>query len=60
MTAYHCCVSFCNNDLRYDKLLSFHSIPNDPDRKKTEQNVKKQLLIKIKRDEGPLFNVKLN
>ena len=50
MASYHCCVPNCTNDSRYDKSLSFHSIPNDPNRKK-------MWLIKIRRDEGPLFKV---
>ena len=46
----YCCVSMCNSDGRYDNDISFHHIPKD-------ETIKKRWIIKIKRDEGPLFQV---
>lgn len=46
----HCCVPNCVSDGRYDDSIHFHHIPKDED-------IKKQWIIKIRRDEGPLFKV---
>jgi hypothetical protein len=51
-SSVHCCVPLCTNDSRYDpkKELSFHRIPVD-------KSLRKQWLIKIRRDVGPKFQV---
>ena len=46
----HCCVPLCTSDSRYNPELHFHHIPKNPE-------LKRQWIIKIRRDEGPLFNV---
>ncbi|KAJ8314439.1 hypothetical protein KUTeg_006589 [Tegillarca granosa] len=47
---YHCCVPFCTSDSRYNKELHFHHIPKNP-------TLKKDWIIKIRGDEGPLFKI---
>lgn len=49
-TSRHCCVPLCTSDSRYEPELHFHHIPKNED-------LKKQWIIKIRRDEGPLFKV---
>ena len=49
-SSQHCCVPLCTSDSRYDPSLHFHQIPFDPE-------AKKQWIIKIRRNEGPLFKV---
>ena len=46
--AVHCCVPLCTSDSRYNPELHFHHIPKNPE-------LKRQWIIKIRRDEGPLF-----
>ncbi|KAJ8306180.1 hypothetical protein KUTeg_016725 [Tegillarca granosa] len=46
----HCCVPLCTSDARYNPNLNFHHIPKDPD-------VRKQWIIKIRRDEGTHFKI---
>ena len=48
----HCCVPLCTADSRYDSTLNFHKIPQN-------ETMKKQWIIKIRRDEGPMFTVSL-
>jgi hypothetical protein len=48
--ALHCCVPLCTSDSRYNPELHFHHIPKN-------HELKRQWIIKIRRDEGPLFNV---
>ena len=52
MAAYHCCVPQCTNDSRYDResKLSFHKIPED-------NKLRKEWIVKIRRDIGPHFKV---
>ncbi|XP_046583676.1 uncharacterized protein LOC124290869 [Haliotis rubra] len=52
MAALHCCVPMCTNDSRYDTegQLSFHRIP-------AEKNLRKEWLVKIRRDVGPYFKL---
>ena len=50
----HCCVPLCNSNSSYDSSLSFHHFPSGKN-----ENRRKQWLIKIRRDEGPLFKVSL-
>ena len=51
---YHCCVPGCNSDSRYEnnntEVIWFHSFPSD-------KTIRKAWIIKIRRDEGPLFNI---
>ena len=42
----HCCVPLCTSDSRYNPELNFHHIPKD-------EELRKQWIIKIRRDEGP-------
>lgn len=49
-TRLHCCVPLCNGDSRYSEDLSFHRFPK-------EASLRKQWIIKIRRDEGPYFTV---
>lgn len=51
-TAYHCCVSLCYNDSRYDnnRELSFHKFP-------TDKIKRKEWIIKIRRDVGQSFKI---
>ncbi|KAJ8307895.1 hypothetical protein KUTeg_014542, partial [Tegillarca granosa] len=46
----HCCVPLCTFDARNNPNLNFHHIPKDPD-------VRKQWIIKIRRDEGTHFKI---
>lgn len=47
----HCCVPGCvSDDRKQDPCIHFHSFPKD-------KSLKKQWIVKIKRDEGPLFHV---
>ena len=48
---FHCCVPNCTSDGRYDDTLCFHRIPKD-------DTLRKQWIIKIRRDEGPQFKVR--
>ena len=50
-SALHCCVPLCNSDSRYDNFIHFHKIPKDT-------ALKKQWIVKIRRDEGEHFKVK--
>ena len=51
-SALHCCVPLCTSDSRYNPELHFHHIPKNPE-------LKGQWIIKIRRDERPLFNVSI-
>ena len=51
-SGYYCCVPQCRSNARYDLHLSFHHIPKD-------ELLKKQWIIKIRRDEGPHFKVNI-
>ena len=51
----HCCVPLCHSNSSFDPSLSFHRFPSG----KNDKERKKQWLIKIRRDEGPLFKVSL-
>ena len=48
----YCCVPCCNNDARNEsgKGKSFHQFPKDLE-------MRKLWIVKIRRDEGPLFQV---
>ena len=48
----YCCVPMCKSDARFDsgKGKTFHRFPSDPKRKEA-------WIIKIRSDEGPLFQV---
>ena len=48
----HCCIPICSSNSSYVAAVSFHHFASG---KNTER--RKQWLIKIKRDEGPLFKV---
>ena len=50
LSSQHCCVPLCTSDSRYDQSLHFHQVPSDAE-------LKKQWIIKIRRDEGPFFKV---
>ena len=51
MASRHCCVPGCvSDDRKKDKSITFHCFPKDKD-------LRKQWIVKIKRDEGPNFNV---
>lgn len=52
-SAYHCCVPLCNGDSRYHEDLRFHRIPG----RTKDEKLKKEWLVKIRRDEGPDFKV---
>lgn len=52
-TRLHCCVPLCNGDSRYSEDLSFHRFPK-------EASLRKQWIIKIRRDEGPYFTITSN
>lgn len=52
-SSYHCCVPLCNGDSRYDKTLKFHRIPG----RQKDSQLRKDWLVKIRRDEGPHFKV---
>lgn len=52
-SAYHCCVPLCNGDSRYHEDLRFHRIPG----RTKDEKLKKEWLLKIRRDEGPDFKV---
>ena len=54
-SSYHCCVPRCNGDSRYHKELVFHRMPSG----KENEEIRKRWVIKIRRDEGPDFKVKL-
>ncbi|XP_033725158.1 THAP domain-containing protein 2-like [Pecten maximus] len=49
-TNFHCCVPKCNGDSRRHDGLSFHRLPQD-------KELRKQWIIKIRRDEGLNFKV---
>ena len=51
-SSQHCCVPLCTSDSRYNPKLHFHHIPKNPD-------LRKQWIIKIRRDEGEHFNVSI-
>lgn len=51
-SARHCCVPLCVSDDRYSETISFHRFPKD-------ESLRKQWIVKIRRDEGPLFQVKI-
>ena len=50
----HCCVPLCHSNSSYDSTLSFHRFPSGKNGER-----RKQWLIKIRRDEGPLFKVSI-
>ena len=50
----HCCVPLCNSNSSYDPTLSFHHFPSGKN-----DDRRKQWLIKIRRDDGPLFKVSI-
>lgn len=52
-SAYHCCVPLCNGDSRYHEDLRFHRIPG----RTKDEKLKKEWLVKIRRDEGPDFKI---
>ena len=52
-SAYHCCVPQCNGDSRYHEDLHFHRIPG----RAKDEKLRKEWLVKIRRDEGPDFKV---
>ena len=52
-SCYHCCVPKCNGDSRYDSSLRFHRIPS----KTKDAKLRVAWLVKIRRDEGPNFQV---
>ena len=52
-SCYHCCVPKCNGDSRYDSSLRFHRIPS----KTKDAKLRAAWLVKIRRDEGPNFQV---
>ena len=52
-SAYHCCVPQCNGDSRYHEDLHFHRIPG----RAMDEKLRKEWLVKIRRDEGPEFKV---
>ncbi|XP_078482097.1 protein MBD-R2-like isoform X2 [Ciona intestinalis] len=47
---YHCCVPICTGDSRYNTSLSFHRMPKD-------EQMRKQWVVKIRRDVGPNFKI---
>ncbi|XP_062619905.1 uncharacterized protein LOC134281457 [Saccostrea cucullata] len=49
-SASHCCVPLCNGDSRQDFTLSFHRFPKDA-------TLRKKWIVKIRRDEGPDFQI---
>ena len=50
--SFHCCVPLCTSDSRYDASLHFHRIPSSLE-------LRKQWILRIRRDEGPFFKVSL-
>lgn len=52
-SAYHCCVPQCNGDSRYHQDLHFHRIPG----RAKDEKLRKEWLVKIRRDEGPDFKI---
>lgn len=52
-SAYHCCVPQCNGDSRYHEDLHFHRIPG----RAMDEKLRKEWLVKIRRDEGPEFKI---
>ena len=52
-SSYHCCVPRCNGDSRYHSELKFHRLPG----RGRDEKLRKEWLVKIRRDEGPDFKV---
>ena len=53
-SSFHCCLPCCNGDSRYHSELIFHHLPG---RGSHGEQLKKDWLVKIRRDEGPYFRV---